>query len=295
MIYVISLVKDLNNEIANYRVFDDLSQSFMTLNKESLTCILLNTEIQVVNATIQNKDIIVKSWAHGMCIKRSLFSKDREYSGTQYVVLEKYNDTHKVINCHNGSMHYWSTEDLAIKAKLEQVANCKVMGKEGILELEIEDIYTRHKDENFEKQIESKYNNFKAKAAMLGNTHMTFDIEIDNNEVIVNKYTGSNRNIILPSFVTIIRKGAFKYAGVDTVDLNEGLKIIGAEAFMSADTEEFIERVEIPSTVELIGSLAFNGNNKLFESRLSRDQCKLNSDRFKLRNSKTVVLKQNMV
>ena len=292
MIYVIALVKDLNNEIVNYRVFEDLSQSFMTLDKESLTCILLNTKIQVVNATIQNKDIIVKSWAHGICIKRSLFSKDPEYSGPQYVVLEKYNDTHKVINCHNGNMHYWSKEDLATKAKLGQVANCKVMGEEGALE--IEDTHTPHKDENFEKQIESKYTNFKAKAAMIGNAHMTFDIEIDNKEVIINKYTGSNRNIIIPSFVTVIRKDAFKYAGIHTVDLNEGLKIIGAGAFVSADTGESIERVKIPSTVQLIGSLAFNGNDKLFESRLSRDQCKLNSDRFKLRNSKTVVLKQNM-
>ena len=294
MMYIVSLVKNMHNEISNYRVFDNLSQSFMTLDKESLMSILLHTKIQVVNARIQDNDIILKDWAHGICTEKSLYSVCGN-SGVQYVALERNDNTYKIVS-YNGSIHYWNTQDLEEKVKLGQVANCKIIGIQGELKLETEDVCTMSKDEDFEKLIESKYDNFKTEMAMMGHKNMTFDFEIENNEVSVRKYTGLNRHVILPSFVTVIRRDAFCYASIDTIDLNEGLKIIGARAFMSADTGDSLERIEIPSTVELIGDRAFNGNAKMFEDcmNIPREQCKLSKDKFKLRNNKTIVLKQTM-
>ena len=49
-----------------------------------------------------------------------------------------------------------------------------------------------------------------------------------------------------------------------------------------------IQRVEIPSTVELIGHGAFIGNKRLFNR-----ENELNEERFKLLDNKTVVLKQH--
>lgn len=63
-----------------------------------------------------------------------------------------------------------------------------------------------------------------------------------------------------PSSLRTIDQYAFKSSGLETVNLNEGLKTIGDFAFTQSNE---LTEIEIPSTVETIGTRAFNSLNKL--------------------------------
>ena len=63
-----------------------------------------------------------------------------------------------------------------------------------------------------------------------------------------------------PSSLRTIDQYAFKSSGLETVNLNEGLKTIGDFAFTQSNE---LTEIEIPSTVETIGTRAFNSLKKL--------------------------------
>ena len=99
-------------------------------------------------------------------------------------------------------------------------------------------------------------------------------------------YTGTNTDVILPPFITAIKDEAFKKCDITSVVFSKGLKVIGSEAFCTRRMKG-IDQVEIPSTVALIGEGAFMGNAKL-----SQIDGSINKERFKLLNTKTIVLEQ---
>ena len=80
---------------------------------------------------------------------------------------------------------------------------------------------------------------------------------------------------------------AFRDVDIETLNLNEGLKVIGNRAFEPKEWLNGLTSVEIPSTVKVIGSKAFSNNN-----RLIKNDSTWNTDRFKLRSEKTIVVDQ---
>ena len=286
MLYIISLVKNEHGNIMRYKVFDALSHSLLGLEKKEFMQIISNTEMKVVNASIQNNSITIKNWINGLSTEK--YAKSNEFgetqSGPKIVILAKEHDRYKTVR-YTGEVQYREIEELKELVESGMVANCNIENVGG--ELTIEDAYSIQLDRKFEELIRSKYDKFIAKTTMLGREGMTFDYEIENYEVKLTKYTGINTDIIIPSFVTIIGKEAFGLKGTMKVNLNEGLKVIGSGAFMAVRVGASLDRVEIPSTVKLIEAGAFYGNSKLFDKNGG-----INTDRIKLRNSKTIVLGQ---
>lgn len=101
-------------------------------------------------------------------------------------------------------------------------------------------------------------------------------ITLENGDVYLISYTGSETNVTVPEGVTHlysyvfgegvdvehvtlastvkeIMPGAFYYSGVRTVTLNEGLEVIADSAFYGSD----LESLTLPSTVKVIGEDAF--------------------------------------
>ena len=62
MLYIISTIHDNTNNIITYRGFDTYSDSCMGLSPDNLRDAISNNKIQLVNATIQKGNIVLKDW-----------------------------------------------------------------------------------------------------------------------------------------------------------------------------------------------------------------------------------------
>ena len=315
MLYVICLIRSNSKQVTHYRLFDTLSDSAMYVDVDNLKSIISVYGSQVINATMQNNDIVINKWSRRYAeVQRKTIENgsSASFSGPRYILLAKNGHRYKVIN-NEGEVDNLSESELLENIEIAEVVNCsvkirdnyelpnklsklyqKLRGKKedtdnhSIIEsqkvkMRAIDIYTIEKDVTFEKNIRQKYETFDVKTQLLYHESMTFNYEIEGKEVRLSKYTGSSKKVVLPSFITSIKYRAFWGIGVETIKLNEGLKAIAEEAFLS----NRIEEVEIPSTVEIIGNAAFRFNTKLFTA-----EDKIDTSRFKLLNNQTILLDQ---
>ena len=285
MLYIVCVIEsdDKRIDALSYRVFDTYSHSLLILNTSLLKHIILNTEIQVINASIHNNEIVVKRWSNGIPTLSENGLKFKKLS-PWYIVLCQDSYTFRVVD-YEGKLYTFNRKEMRGMIKSGEMANCQQIGDT----IQAEDTYSMHKDEEFEKLIDLKYDNFLAKTALLGHKRMSFDYETENNEVRLTKYTGSSQHVILPSFITAIKQNAFTGASIITISLNEGLKVIGTRAFAPKEMYGALREITIPETVEIIGARAFLENPKV----VSGDGV-LHIDRFKLGSNKTIVLKQSL-
>ena len=285
MLYIVSIRKYCSTElrILYYRMFDTYSHSLMLIHPDMLKHIILHTEMQVANATVQNGHIVTPDWVNKLTKFTGVGNGSRQ-SECKYVLTAIEEDNRYKIVDEEGNLSTLREEDLVAIVRSGEVANCTITDNGGIHATET---YTIHKDRAFEELILKKYNNFVAKTTILGYTGISFEYEIENAEVRLKKYTGSNRHVILPSFITAIMGDAFTYPNILTINMNEGLKVIGVRAFSTTKLFGELRYVEIPSTVELVGNKAFIDNPRLVDTN-----GKIKTDHFKLRNAETLVLEQ---
>ena len=200
-----------------------------------------------------------------------------------WILVAKENNTYKIISCH-GIIAKISSRKLNGLINNNQIVNCRLEDNKFIST----DTYEIIPNKEFENTIAEKYEAFQAKALLLGYGSISFEYEIENNQVKIRKYTGSSTNIILPSFITVIMKNAFDNVNVETIELNEGLKLIGVGAFVAENKIPQLRFVEIPSTVELIEPKAFSFNYNTLKYGVDPKDTK-----FKLRSNKTIILRPN--
>ena len=289
MLYIIGLIRrdsKPNESIIRYKLFDTLSESYMNATPNKIKHILSNQGTQIANAKLRNNIIEIHNWVNNIILYNATnksFIKPlikESVAGCEFIMLAQKNDTYKIMR-HTGDIINIPFEIL--KALIDQgnVANCSISNNQ-ILSTDTYEIST---NEEFEKDIAIKYESFKLKAHMLGYGKISFEYEIENQQVKLKNYTGSSKNVLLPSFITAIMQNAFMGADIDTIDLNEGLRAIGAGAFSHIDLYDGLSNIEIPSTVEIIGKGAFSNNYKMVKHNGALDMTKL-----KLRNSNTIVM-----
>ena len=284
MIYIINKSQNGDKDTIKYRGFDTYSDSVMVMGQHILKGAILDNKIQVMNASIQNENIVIKDWSADISSNQNKINK--QYLEIKYVILAKDGNWYKLVDS-DGSISILRRDIIENFVLHGKIANCELIKTKAGNSIKALDIYEIQRDEGFEELIKEKYTNFIAKTILLGYGDVSFHYEIENHTVRIKKYRGSSQDIILPPFITAISKGAFYLKDITSIRLNEGLKTIGTLAF-GADgifDDAGIERIEIPSTVEIIGQGAFRGNNKLFRAGVS-----LNNNRFKLLNNKTIVL-----
>ena len=287
MIYIICTIKQDTEKIMLYRVYDTCSDSVMLVSPESLKAIISNNRAQVVNAQLQNNNILLKEWANGIASEENAFNSHlAKGCGPSYVLISTKYFMCKLIGS-DGTITKKCKEDLNILVQQGKIANCTQT--KGSIKLKSEDTYEIHWDTEFDKYIKSKYERFIAKTILLGYRNISFEYEIENREVRLKNYTGLNNNVILPPFITAIMKDAFRGKYIKTIRLNHGLKVIGEAAFYHAGSSNSLEHIEIPETVEIIGDDAFTGNRKLAKSDGT-----INTERFKLLSDKTVIISQSL-
>ena len=294
MVYIICIQKDEKNEISGYRAFETSSESALELTPGQLRDLIVNNVIQVVNASIQNHSIVIKKWINGITIEKKLSaSNNRMVLGPTHILIASESNSFKVVG-YKGGLYIMRNIDLQDLIGSNKMANCGIIKIRGVKQNKIEDVYTIQKDKEFESHIAEKYNIFIAKTKILGQKDSTFGYQIENKEVRLSHYIGSNRDLIVPPFITAIKQDTFFDNSIEAVRFSEGLKVIGSEAFYTYNEDaasgkgKSIGSVEIPSTVGLICNNAFNGNYKLYDEGKGMDEGK-----FKIINKrKTVVANQ---
>lgn len=108
--------------------------------------------------------------------------------------------------------------------------------------------------EGFEESIKLKYNSFVLKTSALGYS-CSFEYTIIKDQVIYERYTGNGGNVLMPSFITIVKQGAFSFSKIDTVTLGRNVRILGDSAFSFSS----IKNIELNDALKIIGKCAFMG------------------------------------
>ena len=279
MLYIIYLRTRQTADEITYKVFDTYSGSVLLLKAKSLRSILTSDKLQVANARIDNDIIMIKDWENGVYTNESEFAENdfaTKKSGPKCVLVATGYNLYKVIDSY-GRIYNMGTTDFNNTVEHENVVNT-----------DAKDVYKIYRDKEFEAKIETKYNNFIAKAMILGFKDITFQYEIENKEVRIKNYTGKNKDIIIPPFITAIKAEAFKCKNIKSVIFSHGLKAIGPKAFWTEGVTSIgIENIEIPETVETVGNNAFSGNRYLVSSNGA-----INKRKFKLMSEETIILEQ---
>ena len=251
MLYLIK-IDDIPNCENTYHIFETCTESLIISEKAVAIELIGKHKMEAKNISIHEGQIVIKQWPHE--IKRS--SDAANTLKSDYVILVNIDEQRfKLVNI-LGDVLYKDSERLKDSIKQGRVTNCEFTKRKH--EYKSVDTYIIQNDPKFEKHIAEKYETFRAKILALG-IDISFDYLIENNEVKLTGYTGTSRIIILPNFITVIRRRAFYGKGIKEIKLNSGLKLIGREAFVTNK----ISSIVIPESVSFIGSNAFCKNNDL--------------------------------
>lgn len=132
----------------------------------------------------------------------------------------------------------------------------------------------------FEKHINEEYNRYLAKAKMLGWESCGFKYSIMGNEVILKSYEGSAEDVVLPNFITYIGSNAFALRKLNSIKLNSKIKGIGKMAFRYCG----LNYIDIPQNVKFISGSAFIGNSKLYNNN------EISSERVNIIGKHTIIV-----
>ena len=293
MLYIVRLTRhgfSNNGEIVKYRVFDTLTESLLQLTPAQLHDIIYTCKIKVANAYLDQHEIKIHNWVNSIEIQSmdeatnkliGIRDSERELKTAEkcnWILLAKEGKKYNLVSCY-GIIDKINARQLKELTNNNRIANCSIEGNK----FNSLDTYEIVSNKEFENIIAEKYKVFKAKALLLGYGDISFNYEIENEQVKIKRYTGSSSRIILPTFITAIMKNAFDNVNIEKLELNEGLRVIGKGAFVASNSRDLLKFVEIPSTVELIEHRAFAFNGSKYGGKIGLDE-----KSFKLRNKNTI-------
>ena len=236
-----------NKNYRDYYLFETHTESELRGDRQFVIDLVRGHRLKPMNFTIKDSRVVPNIWPQAIRLTSEHYNSFR----ATYILLTKDSEERfKVING-DGDVYYDDAEGLKGMIKNSVVANCTLENRV----YKSIDTYKIYIDINFEKNINLKYEEFRAKALLLGMA-ISFKYRIEGNDVNLLDYTGASKKVILPNFITVINKRAFKGKGITEININNGLRYIGNEAFR--DNE--ISQVNIPETVEFIGKQAFHNN-----------------------------------
>lgn len=270
MLYVLYTEKDYDGN-ETYILFETLSESSLMADKDRLKRLQLIHGIEIMNMRIIVPEKTSKTWWDKVRCEAAAVIKDKGY-----ILLCKVNAaTYKLVS-HDRKVSYIDFNQLEIYMKEDKMANCS-MHAYGLGTMSM---YKADENRQLIESVAKQYKRYEAMSSVLGGP-MSFKYIIEGDEVKLVRYTGSNKNVIVPKFVTSILTRAFYDTAIETVTLEPGLKAIGSQAFDSCNLAEVI----IPESVEFIGVWAFNNNR-----RLTKADNSYKKERIVIPNKRTVIV-----
>ena len=247
--YVAGTREYYDNE-TTYVMYETNTESFFIADKLLLTKIMVDYKINVINANItEGNGIEIKLWYNKINCEQA-----NKIIGSVYILICKTDDDKFKLISYQAKVVYWNRERLNEFIIVHKIANWDITDGS----LKYIDTYTLNKDNNFEENINKKYERHVAITNLLGH-NMTFEYIIEGKKVKLEKYTGTSKDVIVPKFITSIMQNAFYDCAIEKILLEDGLQHIGRLAFRGCNLSE----ITIPKTVKSIGKDAFAGNTKL--------------------------------
>ena len=115
-------------------------------------------------------------------------------------------------------------------------------------------------EKEFKQSISKQNKVYKAKAKLLG---VSGELEyiIEGTNVMLTGYSGTDKRLVIPEFITAIQREALSYKKIQHIVLPDSLKYIGDGAFR----ENNLETLDIPGGVVVLSPYSLDGNVKLTE------------------------------
>ena len=248
MLYVIDTVQNLD-KTKSLVIFEANTESTFRCTKEFLKDIMHKQKIEIKNAELVQNDISIKQWKNELH-----FEGLHGSTGAEHIVLGKCTDTTFKIVRYTGNIWYCTEVELIKLIKEDRVYNVTIENDKYKLTC----TYNATTNTEFIKSIAEKYEKYVALTIMLGNK-TEFEYTVEGQIVRLTSYISKNNSIIIPNFITAIKKHAFLNKGITSVTLGNGIGHIGDGAFEDCKISEVI----IPEQVKIIGPSAFRGNRKL--------------------------------
>ena len=275
MLYLIKIDDSINfRGNTQYILFETNTESVISGSREFVVELVNKYKMEAKNFSVKRGLIELNKWPHNIKYTSQIAANDLP----QYVLLVNQSEKNfKLVTC-TGYVYHFEPKELKKITRESKIANCEF--KEDTQEYKSVDTYTVKEDPKFEKYINSKYSEFRMKVLTLG-LDISFAYTVEGRDVKLTSYNGTSERVILPNFITTIKKKAFFCRDITELKLNEGLKFIGNEAVSGNK----ISYVEIPKSVEFIGQKAFFGNRELINT-----EHKVDHNKFKVLGNKTAVL-----
>ena len=255
-----------------FKFFETNTGSFFSGYKDTLKVLIPRHGMHIRNTSLFNTETLTEHWCNPLHCQ-----KDELSTGSDYIIACKVDNTYKLIS-YDQRIKYVTNLELVSLIRNNEIANCEFRNGR----IESNGTYTITKDIQFEKDIHEKYKIYEAKLALLGR-NMSFDYVIEGKKVKLKRYTGKDKDVIIPNFITTIMSCAFLRCDIEAVTLNNGLKYIGREAFLGCDISETV----IPQTVKFMGLRVFKANKKLLNVNGTYKE-----DKIKILNKETTILDQ---
>ena len=252
MLYIID-AKHLNTSL--YRCFDTNTESSFDIAEEKSTNWIVQNKITIENAKVINNKLAITKW-----FKDIHDTTDKINISPGYIFLCKLaNNMFKVVN-RDGKVSYLVENEMREYIRKDVMANCKLENNK-IVSI---GAYSITNNTNFDESITEKYKIYRAKTTLIG-YDMSFNYNIEGDQVKLHSYTGKSKQVIIPNFITTIKDRAFWSTEIETITLNNELKNIGDYAFARCNISEIV----IPDKVEFMGKNVFFNNKKLINRDLT--------------------------
>lgn len=183
-------------------------------------------------------------------------SEQKQKEGYYTLVAIIDGNTYKVVTT-SGRAKCVTKSHMTRLTESDMVINCTI--KNNSIEC-TDDVWIANTDAEFKRYIIGEYEKYQAKSKLLGN-NCNLSLDMIGNDVRVVDYNGASTSIILPNFITVINKEAFRESKISSIKLNKGLKLIGENAF----TNSKLDKLVIPDTVEYVYSSALIVNKNFFK------------------------------
>ena len=248
MLYVVSTSKDMDDSI-RYRLLETGTESIFSVTEHVLKKLKLVHGLDIKNIVFKIPKKGSENWWNNIKCEKSATNSGAEYT----LLCEVGKDTFKIIS-EDEFISYISFEQLRVYTEQSRLTNC-YMHNDKLVPI---NTYTTTKDNQLEQTVDTQYKRYEVLSTMLG-SKMSFEYIVECNDVRLVKYTGISKNVIVPKFITAIKKNAFHRTSIETITLEPGLKSIGSHAFDECDLAE----ITVPETVDFVGTWAIDHNKKL--------------------------------
>lgn len=242
MLYAIAELGQSEDHITGYRIFDVATKSVFDLTFGDILK-LFHNNVRIAGLT-HRYNVVEYKWPNRL----TMVSKEGEIRRAEFVYIGVIDGVEKSVHF-NGMLTDVSERFQRFVAESKVANYTRARGRYGYNIIDAIEIRT---EKQFKEMIDLQYRIYIEKSAMMG-LDGSFKYTVIGKDVVLDWFKGESDKAVLPSFITGIGLAAFSDLAMESIKLNDGIKIIGNEAFR----HNMLHDINITSSVQIVGRWAF--------------------------------------